>query len=338
MLTQSTHNLPGGALVQPAAGPSRCECRAEQAKRVSRTDDQAMALDPPRHRRCYKAATRNKRGRESASAHSSRPPTHCFSIYGRRVLSIVLCAGPISVLVPSMGGPSSRQTLVRQILSAAPGPSSSAGSSSFIASPILVTQTWRQPGRESSGSNHTFFRRRCVSTSAVTRAEETQLSESTSSVSQAADSTADAEGDAAPSDPSPVMAQQPGRGGRAGRGALPPYKQWIRGAGRAAFEKPPPGRGPFWIGETPFPLNPSFKPPAPLSHSVKMAMLNLHWSDPHKNSVHTLSSRFRVPVERVTAVLRLMALETEYQKGVSGKANADGRMGILAISAIGTLA
>ena len=97
---------------------------------------------------------------------------------------------------------------------------------------------------------------------------------------------------------------------------LPPYKVWIQSQGKA-FERPPPGRGPFWIGDSPFPLNPSFSPPAPLSHQVKETMKELHWKDPQRNSVHALSQRFKVSKERVVAILRLMALESEQEREVS---------------------
>lgn len=97
---------------------------------------------------------------------------------------------------------------------------------------------------------------------------------------------------------------------------LPPYPEWKRSQGKA-FEKPPPGQGPFWLGPTPFPLNPSFAPPPPVSHAVKETMWKLHTADPQKHSVRVLSVRFGIPMERVVAILRLMALEAEYRREVS---------------------
>lgn len=96
----------------------------------------------------------------------------------------------------------------------------------------------------------------------------------------------------------------------------PPYEEWIKGDGKM-FEEAPPGHGPFWIGNTPFPLNPSFDPPPPLSQKNKRMIWNLHQTDP-KNSVRALSGKFGVSMERVQAVLRLQALEAEWRKDVSG--------------------
>lgn len=97
---------------------------------------------------------------------------------------------------------------------------------------------------------------------------------------------------------------------------LPPYPEWVSGQGKA-YESAPVGRGPFWIGSTPFPLNPTFNPPPPLSQAVRDQMWSLHSQNPSANSVRVLSGRFGVQMERVTAVLRLKALEHEFVKKVS---------------------
>ncbi|PWN94166.1 hypothetical protein FA10DRAFT_264734 [Acaromyces ingoldii] len=94
---------------------------------------------------------------------------------------------------------------------------------------------------------------------------------------------------------------------------LPPYPEWVSGQGKA-YESAPVGRGPFWIGSTPFPLNPTFNPPPPLSQAVRDQMWSLHSQNPSANSVRVLSGRFGVQMERVTAVLRLKALEHEFVK------------------------
>lgn len=102
-----------------------------------------------------------------------------------------------------------------------------------------------------------------------------------------------------------------------GRRDLPPYPVWRHSVGKQ-YEYPPPGsKGPFWIGETPFPLNPSFNPPAPVAHKTKEDMWKLHSSNPSTNNVRKLSTQFGIPVERVIAILRLMALEKEFKKEVS---------------------
>ncbi|EPQ27462.1 uncharacterized protein PFL1_05000 [Pseudozyma flocculosa PF-1] len=105
-------------------------------------------------------------------------------------------------------------------------------------------------------------------------------------------------------------------GGRksAGRGRpkmLPPFPEWMAGDGRH-YKQPKPGSGPSWIGETPFPLNPAFNPPPPLRHAVKTDIWKLHTSDPVKWTIPALSQKFNIGKERMAAVLRLKALETEW--------------------------
>lgn len=111
-----------------------------------------------------------------------------------------------------------------------------------------------------------------------------------------------------------------GGGGRKGRpqrsAPLPPYPEWIAGQGKA-YETAPTGKGPFWIASTPFPLNPTFNPSPPLSQQVRNLMWTLHSQDPETNSVRALSGRFGTAMERVTAVLRLKALEREHVQLVS---------------------
>ncbi|CAO1632825.1 unnamed protein product [Parajaminaea phylloscopi] len=92
--------------------------------------------------------------------------------------------------------------------------------------------------------------------------------------------------------------------------SLPPFDEWKEGVGRELFEKAG-GKGPYWLSRTPFPLNPSFCPVAPVSKKVRDELWKLHNQNTRKNSVRHLSSRFGLTVERVQAVLRLRALEQE---------------------------
>lgn len=97
--------------------------------------------------------------------------------------------------------------------------------------------------------------------------------------------------------------------------ALPPYSDWVRAEGRN-YKEAPPGQGPFWIGATPFPLNPSFDPPPPIAQKQKKAIWDLHRNDTD-NTVRALSSKFGITMERIHAILRLQALEVEWTKKVS---------------------
>jgi hypothetical protein len=96
---------------------------------------------------------------------------------------------------------------------------------------------------------------------------------------------------------------------------LPDYKEWIQ-SGAKQYEYTPRGRGPFWIGETPYPLNPSFDPSPPIAQSQKKALWKLHQSDP-ANTVRVLSGKYGISMERLRAILRLQALESEWQSKVS---------------------
>ncbi|KAF8628248.1 hypothetical protein AX15_004023 [Amanita polypyramis BW_CC] len=71
-----------------------------------------------------------------------------------------------------------------------------------------------------------------------------------------------------------------------------------------------------WLGgEVPFPMNPSFLPPAPLSDAVRTRMYQEFMRDPVRNSVRVLSQRYHVSLKRVDAILRLKGLENAWVKG-----------------------
>ncbi|TFK41967.1 eukaryotic mitochondrial regulator protein-domain-containing protein [Crucibulum laeve] len=70
-----------------------------------------------------------------------------------------------------------------------------------------------------------------------------------------------------------------------------------------------------WLGnEVPFPMNPTFKPPPPLSSEIRERMYNAFMQDPEKNSVRALAQRYHVSIKRVDAILRLKGLEKDWQK------------------------
>ncbi|CAO1624345.1 unnamed protein product [Sympodiomycopsis kandeliae] len=89
------------------------------------------------------------------------------------------------------------------------------------------------------------------------------------------------------------------------------FVDWYRGPGSESFADPPQGRGPFWISRTPFPMNPSFNPPPPVSQKYKDAMWTLHLQDPQKYNLRFLSQHYGFTLERTQAILRLKALEAE---------------------------
>jgi len=67
-------------------------------------------------------------------------------------------------------------------------------------------------------------------------------------------------------------------------------------------------------GNVPFPANPSFKPPPPLSDALKTMLYALYLSDPSTYNVRKLSEKFGISVARVESVLRLKELEESWRK------------------------
>ena len=70
--------------------------------------------------------------------------------------------------------------------------------------------------------------------------------------------------------------------------------------------------GTNWIGSTPFPQNPSFRPPPPLSDALKTRIYSLYQSDMVKYTPTKLSLDYKVSVDRVKAVIRLKDLEKSW--------------------------
>ncbi len=61
-------------------------------------------------------------------------------------------------------------------------------------------------------------------------------------------------------------------------------------------------------------MNPSFKPPPPLSDVVRQKIYIEFMGDPNKNSVRVLSQRYHLSLKRVDAILRLKGLEHAWYK------------------------
>ncbi|KAI6031367.1 eukaryotic mitochondrial regulator protein-domain-containing protein [Pisolithus microcarpus] len=80
------------------------------------------------------------------------------------------------------------------------------------------------------------------------------------------------------------------------------FWQWLEGVG-PNFRDPKPRN---WLGgDVPFPLNPSFKPPTPLSDALRTQLYQ---------SYMPLSSRHSISIKRVDAILRLKGLEEAWKK------------------------
>lgn len=64
----------------------------------------------------------------------------------------------------------------------------------------------------------------------------------------------------------------------------------------------------------PFPLNPSFKPPLPLSDELRTRLYRAYMIDPKLNSVRALATRHNISIKRVDAILRLKGMEEAWKK------------------------
>ncbi|KAG8687920.1 hypothetical protein FRC09_013202, partial [Ceratobasidium sp. 395] len=97
-------------------------------------------------------------------------------------------------------------------------------------------------------------------------------------------------------------------------------EDWFQGEG-LPYLNPTPSK-PNWLGgDIPFPDNPTFRPPPPLSDVVKSSIYDRYkssvLSDPqsHVRTIRALSERFGISIGRVEAIIRLKQYEHQYQKG-----------------------
>ncbi|EIM23748.1 hypothetical protein WALSEDRAFT_7663, partial [Wallemia mellicola CBS 633.66] len=59
-------------------------------------------------------------------------------------------------------------------------------------------------------------------------------------------------------------------------------------------------------------LNPTFRPPAPLSDALKTRIYTLNQSDPQKYTPTKLSLDHKISVDRIKAIIRLKELESNW--------------------------
>ncbi|KAI9512477.1 eukaryotic mitochondrial regulator protein-domain-containing protein [Russula earlei] len=103
-----------------------------------------------------------------------------------------------------------------------------------------------------------------------------------------------------------------GAGGNWSSPSDPTWAVWKQTIGKQ-FEKP--HRPCNWLGgKVPFPLNPSFKPPTPVSDAIKDVLYQAFMADPEANSVRNLARQHHLSIKRVDAILRLKGLEESWKK------------------------
>jgi hypothetical protein len=61
-------------------------------------------------------------------------------------------------------------------------------------------------------------------------------------------------------------------------------------------------------------MNPSFKPPPPVSDGLRNAIYKEFMKDPVNNNVRALSQRYHLSLKRVDAILRLKGMEEAWEK------------------------
>ncbi|KAF9225354.1 hypothetical protein BS17DRAFT_872690 [Gyrodon lividus] len=88
------------------------------------------------------------------------------------------------------------------------------------------------------------------------------------------------------------------------------YKKWVEIIA-PAFREPAPRN---WLGGDPFPLNPSFKPPTPLSDAFRSQLYRAYMINPEVNSGRALAARHSISMKRVDAILRLKGMEEAWKK------------------------
>ncbi|KAI0095224.1 eukaryotic mitochondrial regulator protein-domain-containing protein, partial [Irpex rosettiformis] len=90
------------------------------------------------------------------------------------------------------------------------------------------------------------------------------------------------------------------------------YKTWKEDTGLQYKDARPQN----WLGDDrPFPLNTTFKPPAPISDELKDVIYAKFMENPADNGVRQLASLYGLSIKRVDAILRLKGLEQHWKQG-----------------------
>ncbi|GAA5976536.1 hypothetical protein JCM10908_005535 [Rhodotorula pacifica] len=95
------------------------------------------------------------------------------------------------------------------------------------------------------------------------------------------------------------------------------YRAWLSGEG-SRYRRPLQGK-PNWIGDTPFPLNPTFNPLPPLADVTKTRIYNAYLHNilqkdaTDSQVVRAVSTKFGVAMDRVRAIVRLKELERRFK-------------------------
>ncbi|CAO3670041.1 unnamed protein product [Umbelopsis ramanniana] len=87
------------------------------------------------------------------------------------------------------------------------------------------------------------------------------------------------------------------------------FHEWANGEGKK-YKEPSQGTTNY-IAQTPFPMNPLFKPVLPLSDAVREKIFQQYVSEPEKWTVRKLATEHNLSLARVDAILKLKAQEKQ---------------------------
>lgn len=96
------------------------------------------------------------------------------------------------------------------------------------------------------------------------------------------------------------------------------FHEWANGEGKK-YKEPSQGTTNY-IAQTPFPMNPLFKPVLPLSDAVREKIFQQYVSEPEKWTVRKLATEHNLSLARVDAILKLKAQEKQMMGEVRVKA------------------
>ncbi|OZJ05508.1 hypothetical protein BZG36_01917 [Bifiguratus adelaidae] len=91
------------------------------------------------------------------------------------------------------------------------------------------------------------------------------------------------------------------------------FIQWLNSEGEK-YKNPSPGQTNYLRPDQPYPLNPEFKPRAPVADTVKEQIYETYLSDPRKWTPRQLGTKYQLAIKRVEAILRLKAAEKRMEK------------------------
>lgn len=92
------------------------------------------------------------------------------------------------------------------------------------------------------------------------------------------------------------------------------FHEWANGEGKRYKEASQGTKN--YLGQSPFPMNPLFKPVLPLSNAIREKIFQQYTSDPTTWTVRKLATEHNISLRRVDAILKLKAQEKQMESQV----------------------